>query len=264
MAFHFHSDKERYFRIQYENSKASIVPFVQELVPIGDYTRVLEIGCAEAGVLKPFLEMGATCAGIELHDERLQWARKFLHEYWIRGKISFISRDIYDIDLQKDLPEKFDLVILKDVIEHIHDQDRFIARLGDFLNPGGKVFFGFPPWHMPFGGHQQICRSRLLSVMPYFHLLPVALYEKILRLFGESPQCIANLLEVKETGISTVHFEQLLAKHAFSIVKRQFYLISPIYTYKFGIKPVRQLPLISFLPVLRDFVTTAAYYLVMK
>ncbi len=263
MAFDFHSDKEKYFRIQRENSKTSIIPFVKDIVPLNANTRVLEIGCAEAGVLKPFLESGATCVGVELHKERLEWARKFLEDYLKAGKVSFIAKDIYDIDIAKDIGKKFDLVILKDVIEHIHDQGKFIARLGDFLNPDGKVFFGFPPWHMPFGGHQQICKS-ILSKMPYLHLLPSGLYRAALKAFGEPQQRIADLLEIKETGISTARFEKLLSKHNFTIAKRQFYLISPIYTYKFGMKPVKQLPVLSDLPFARDFVTTAAYYLAGK
>jgi 2-polyprenyl-3-methyl-5-hydroxy-6-metoxy-1,4-benzoquinol methylase len=39
------------------------------------------------------------------------------------GQISFLARNIYDIDPDQDLPFKFDLIILKDVIEHIPDQE---------------------------------------------------------------------------------------------------------------------------------------------
>ena len=263
MAFDFHSDQERYFQIQYQNSKTSIIPFISPLVKISAATRILEIGCAEGGVMKPFLEMGASCVGIELHEPRLAWARMFLNDYLTEGKLMLIAKDIYDIDVRRDFLKKFDLVILKDVIEHIHDQARFLAHLGDFLNTGGKVFFGFPPWYMPFGGHQQICRS-ILSKTPYFHLLPAPVYKSVLTLFGEPPQRVADLIEIKETGISTSRFENLLTINYFTIHKRQFFLISPIYTYKFGIKPIQQLPFIPSIPYLRDFITTAAYYLVGK
>src|SRR5687768_12088295 len=103
MAFEFHGDKQKYFQIQYENSKTSVLPFVREHLIITGETRVLEIGCAEAGVLKPFLELGATCVGIELHAERVEWAKKFLGDYVDQGKLSFIARNIYDIDIEKDL-----------------------------------------------------------------------------------------------------------------------------------------------------------------
>ena len=55
---------------------------------------------------------------------------------------------------------QFDLILLKDVIEHIPDQERVIPYLKEFLKPGGRVFFGFPPWYMPHGGHQQRRRVR--------------------------------------------------------------------------------------------------------
>ena len=41
-----------------------------------------------------------------------------------KGFVNFISEDIFDIDPNK-LPHKFDLIILKDVIEHIH-QEKFM------------------------------------------------------------------------------------------------------------------------------------------
>jgi hypothetical protein len=136
--------------------------------------------------------------------------------------------------------------------------------LSDFLNPGGKVFFGFPPWHMPFGGHQQVCESKFLSKLPYFHLLPSLLYKSILRLFGESEKKIADLLEIKETGISTSGFEKILLKNHFRILKQRFYLISPIYEYKFNLKAREQFPIVASIPFIRDFLTTAVYYLIEK
>jgi 2-polyprenyl-3-methyl-5-hydroxy-6-metoxy-1,4-benzoquinol methylase len=62
--------------------------------------------------------------------------------------------------------------LLKDVIEHIHDQPKLIAWMKSYLAPNGTIFFGFPPWQMPFGGHQQLCRNKVLAKLPYYHLLP--------------------------------------------------------------------------------------------
>ena len=56
--FRFHSDKAAYFEIQYRNAARSIVPFVEKRITPGPGTRVLEIGCAEGGVL------GVLCASI--------------------------------------------------------------------------------------------------------------------------------------------------------------------------------------------------------
>ncbi len=248
--------------MQYRTSKDHILPFIQAHLPKERPLRVLEIGCAEAGVLKAFLEKGHQCTGIELSPGRVKKAKQFLSEYVESGQVSFLTSNIYDIDVQKDLTATFDLVILKDVIEHIPQQERFIASLRSFLQPGGMVFFGFPPWQMPFGGHQQIAKSKLLSKLPYYHLLPRKTYESILRAFGEKEQVIEELLEIKDTGISIERFEQLLKKNQFELVKRELFLFNPIYQYKFGLKPLRQMPILRDIPKIRNMVTTCAYYLI--
>ena len=58
--FEFHKNKPKYFLHQYQTAKDYIVPFVERDMTLGADTRVLEIGCAEAGVLKAFVEKGCS------------------------------------------------------------------------------------------------------------------------------------------------------------------------------------------------------------
>jgi SAM-dependent methyltransferase len=262
--FEFHHDKERYFEFQYLTARDHIIPFIEASLPIGPEKRVLEIGCAEAGVLKAFVERGCQCVGIELSGSRTDKARQFQAKAVESGQLTFLNRDIYDVDVEADLGSGFDIVILKDVIEHISRQEEFIPRLTEFLNPGGMIFFGFPPWRMPFGGHQQMSRSRVLSVLPYFHLLPRRVYASVLDLFGEESSRRDELLEIHDTRISIQRFERILGISGLSVVNRHFWLLNPIYKYKFGKGPVSQIPLVRSLPIIRDFITTAAYYLVAR
>ena len=260
--FEFHKDKERYFKMQYVNSKEYIIPFLEKHIYLDTKKDILEIGCAEAGVLKAFTDRGHQCVGIELSTERVETAKSFMAEELSAGKIEFMSKNIYDIDVNKDLKTKFDLIILKDVIEHIHDQAKFMSFLHKFLKPNGKVFFGFPPWQMPFGGHQQVAKSKILSTLPYYHMLPRPIYKMVLKAFGESPKKVENMLEIKDTGISIERFERILKKEKYTTIKRQLYLINPIYKYKFGLSARKQIGIISAIPVLRNFLSTCAYYLI--
>ena len=258
----FHKDKERYFNIQYLTARDHIIPYINEVKRVEAGMRVLEIGCAEAGVLKAFREVGCDCLGIELMENRTKTAMAFHDELDLPGQISFMNQNIYDIDPENDLPAKFDLIILKDVIEHIPDQEKFIPHLKHFLNPGGIVFFGFPPWRMPFGGHQQIAQSKFLSYLPYYHLLPRPVFKSVLNIFGESEGTITALLEIKDTGISINRFERIMHSAKMNILSRKFWLLNPIYKYKFGKGPIDQIGLISAVPHARDFLTTAVYYIV--
>jgi SAM-dependent methyltransferase len=260
--FEFHQDKQTYFNYQYLTAKNYILPFVQEQGALPHAGKVLEIGCAEAGVLKAFWEAGFDCLGIELHEYRIELAKQFMPEALESGRLKLLARNIYDIDPERELEFQFDLIILKDVIEHIPDQERFMGFLRRFLKPGGRVFFGFPPWNMPFGGHQQICRNRFLSKLPWFHLAPWPLYRGILKLGGETEKRIEDLREIMETGISIERFERILRQHQYAILRRRIYLLNPIYELKFGWKAREQYGLLSRIPYLRDFISTAAYYLV--
>jgi SAM-dependent methyltransferase len=260
--YEFHADKERYFDMQYRVTKEYIIPFIRQYKHDAKWSRVLEIGCAEAGVLKAFLEEGAFCTGIELSQDRIHAAERFHASALAEGNIEFVNRNIFDIDPVHDLGGKYDLVILKDVIEHIPGQLEFIAQLPLFLNEGGMIFFAFPPWQMPYGGHQQVCKSKWLSKLPYYHLLPSFLYKGMLKMFGETPSTIQNLMEVKSTGISIERFERCVRRNKLHVIGKQHYLFNPIYHFKFGLKPRRQSAVISHFPYVRNFITTGVYYLV--
>jgi len=262
--FEFHQDKRTYFDYQYRTAKEYILPFVRQHRPLPAGSKVLEIGCGEAGVLKAFLEENCQCMGIELHENRIETAKSFMPDFVASGQLELIARNIYDIDPQQELNFRFDLIILKDVIEHIPDQDRFMHFLQAFLAPEGVVFFAFPPWYMPFGGHQQICRSKYLSKLPYFHLLPMPLYKQVLRWGGENDRTILELEEIKDTGISIERFESILRKRQYAVLRRKIFLINPIYQFKFGWAPRIQNAFLSSLPYVRDFLSTAVYFLVSK
>lgn len=245
--------------MQAQNARAYIVPFIEKYKPIHTGMRVLEIGCAEAGVLKAFTEKGCIAVGVELDEPRLVLAREFMNAELLQGQISFISKDIYKVDIENELNGKFDIVILKDVIEHIHNQEKLIAWMKNLLLPKGVIFFGFPPWQMPFGGHQQIMSNKFLSKLPYFHLLPMPLYKSILKLFKQD---VAAFEEIKDTGISIERFEKIVHTTGYNVVNKLHYFLNPIYTFKFGIKPKHQLSFISAIPYVRNYVTTCVYYLI--
>jgi len=256
--FDFHQDRKRYFQIQYENAVAHVLPFIEHSFSIKSHMRVLEIGAGEGGVLRAFTERGCKAVGVELDPLRVEWACGFLWEEIGRGQLFYVEKDIYKTDLINDLKGGFDIILLKDVIEHIHDQPKLFRLLHTLLNPGGVIFFGFPPWQMPFGGHQQIAHS-FLSRLPYIHLLPRPLYKGLLKLNNEP---VDELLEIRQTRISIEKFESICYDTGYQILHQLHFLINPIYQWKFGWKVRKQFTWLSKIPWLRNYFTTCVYYLI--
>ena len=171
-------------------------------------------------------------------------------------RLTLIAEDIYKIQ-----PEQYDLIILRDVIEHIHNQEMFMGFLKQFLAPRGVVFFGFPAWMMPFGGHQQVCIGKL-SKTPFIHLLPAKAYAWLLRKGGESEARVEDLLEIKETGITIERFERILRTEHYRVLRKTLWFIQPNYEVKFHLKKMKVWPVLRSLPWVRNFYTTAGYYVV--
>jgi SAM-dependent methyltransferase len=260
LALKHHTDDQARFDQQVENSRDYVVPFIEVTKSISSGTNVLEIGCGEGGVLRPFIEKGAYCVGVDLDGLRIDLANKFFAQEIQEGKVTFLLQNIYEEAFDKKYNHFFDVIILKDVIEHVPEQEKFIPFLRNFLKPGGQIFFGFPPWYMPFGGHQQLCKGKFTSMMPYYHILPRPIYKGILNLAKESDWVLKDLMEIKDTQITIERFERIVKRSNMKVLHKQHYLFNPIYKYKFGLKPTKQLPLISAIPYLRDFVTTCVYY----
>ena len=255
-----HKNKLRYFTEQALTSEKFVVPFLADLVNYTRETSVLEIGCGEAGNLKPFLDMGCNCTGIDISCWRIELAKEFYSNHPNLHNLTLVCSDIYLVNPSR----KFDVIVMRDVIEHIPNQEKFMGFIKDFLQPDGLFFLAFPPWQNPFGGHQQLCRSRVLSKLPWFHLFPWPIYKLVLKSFGESEGTITGLKEIKDTGISIERFERILRHENYKTKKRVFWFINPNYQTKFGLKPRKQLQLVSSLPWLRNFFTTAMYYVISK
>jgi SAM-dependent methyltransferase len=264
LALKQHLDENVRFEQQVDNSGSYVIPFIEMTKRVGEGIRVLEIGCGEGGVLKPFIDRGCYCVGVDMDQVRIDLASNFFAKEIAAGKTLFIYKNVYDADFVAKYSVYFDLIVLKDTIEHIPEQEKFIPHLRKLLKDDGQIFFGFPPWYMPFGGHQQVCYGKWSSKLPYYHLLPKPLYKKLLEMMGEPEHKVRELMEILDTGISIERFERIVNQSKLKVVNKQHYLINPIYRYKFGLQPRKQLGILSAIPFFRNFVTTCVYYTVGK
>lgn len=254
-----HKDRDAYFRELAKTSEEYFVPYIEPWHTLGAGTRVLEIGCGEGGNLLPFARRGCRTLGVDRAACLIDVARQNFDRAGADGV--FIAEDIFCVN---GLDRGFDVIVCHDVFEHIADKPQFLSAVGRYLAPGGIVFMAFPAWQMAFGGHQQICRSKVLSRLPFVHLLPAALYRRVIRLFGEDENCLEELLSIRRTRVTIERFEDMLKPAGLQVADRQLWLVNPHYKVKFGLVPRRLCAFVSDVRFLRDFLSSSCFYILRR
>jgi len=251
-----HTDRYRYFREEAATTEKYFIPYLSEFMDVGDIS-VLEVGCGEGGNLLPFARRGCRVVGVDLSEQRVRQAESFFSRECAAG--TFVCDDVMHYRGDGRL---FDLIVCHDVVEHIPEKGKMLLALKRLLAPGGRLFVAFPAWQMPFGGHQQIARSWVVSHLPFVHLLPELAFSLMLRLFGEDASKINELISIRRTRCTVEMFEREAAYAGYTVCDRRLWLVNPHYEVKFGLRPIRLCRQLSALPYIRNFMASSCFYVV--
>jgi 2-polyprenyl-3-methyl-5-hydroxy-6-metoxy-1,4-benzoquinol methylase len=101
----------------------------------GSPERVLDVGCSSGYLSAPLAERGSSVVGLE-RDERAAGEARAVCEDVLVG-------DIETMELPFP-PQSFDLVLCGDVLEHLRDPERFLARVRPLIRPGGRLVLSTP------------------------------------------------------------------------------------------------------------------------
>jgi 2-polyprenyl-3-methyl-5-hydroxy-6-metoxy-1,4-benzoquinol methylase len=235
-----------YDRLAYHNYQIQIGEYyLQNFVrPCRAGKRVLDIGCGEGGVLTPFERAGYECTGLEFSPERVNYARE-----QGSSNIKFIQGNIEEFSFN----QKFDVVLMLDVIEHLNQKSQALLNIKKILSPKGIVIISFPPFRSPFGGHQQVMKS-FLRYIPFIHLAPAWFYRWLLKKI-ECQNFESHFRNFK-TGITIKQFERLTNQLGFKIIEKKNYFVRPRQAFRFGLK-IKE----NRFKLLKEYLTTGVVYI---
>lgn len=95
--------------------------------------RVLEVGCGAGFFVKELEREGFTASGIDLGPENTNFAK------------TYMDIDVQGCDfLTAPIEEGLDWVVMHQLIEHVPQPSKFIARAKDLLRPGGSLLITTP------------------------------------------------------------------------------------------------------------------------
>ena len=177
------------FESYYDSPREDLI----ELVP-PDTHKVLDVGCAKGAYGRRLKELrkDVQVYGVELNPLLAKEAEKHYHKVW--------NTKFEDLNTN----DKFDLINIGDVLEHIYDTDSAIKKMYNLLKPGGYVVGSIPN-----ASHWSIIRQLLSGDFQY---VPTGLL------------CISHIRFFTEKTLIDA-----FTKHGFQLelIKRQKDVLSP-------------------------------------
>jgi len=236
-----------------EFTTSYLLSYFQKHIPNFKDLKILEVGCAESGFLDVLYNANIEGIGLELDPGRVKISKdKNPH-------LKIFVGDITDNNIVNKIGDTFDLIVMRDVIEHIPDRIATFSNIKKLLKKNGYLYITFPPRFSGFAGHQQNGIS-ILRFVPYLCLLP----EWIIRLLGKIFKERSGLMEIVilnyKIGLTIQAFEKYYYKFNFQPIREEFFLFRPIYKLRYNITP-RKIPNI---PLIREFIAFGCECLLQK
>ena len=224
---------------------------------------VLEIGCGDGGCGAAFFAAGCRVVMMDLDERLVSVARRHNEGEGVDAKV-YVG-DVFDENAAFYREGPFDLVMFRDVIEHLVDAAGALAVVRRFLSREGLVFVVFPPYYSAYGAHQQILpRKKILFLpfnkLPYIQLLPRALFESLVEGEGAAHREVKRLSGIR---LTVSGFERAVRKAGLAAVRRRMYLSRPSFALRYGL-PVVGASILGAIPWVREVTVTAAYYLLSR
>jgi len=135
--------------------------------------KVLDVGSSGGQFLSTFDPKKWERYGVEIDKNAAEYAKK---EYSIPVRVGYFP----ELDFQ----EKFDLVMMRGVIEHFSDPISVLKKCSEVLKPGGYLFITATPAGDSFAFYIYREKWHLFTPLDHLHFFSVDLISKVLNKLG--------------------------------------------------------------------------------
>lgn len=117
--------------VEFRNSAKKLL----DLIPLRN-GRLLDVGCGIGWVVDEAQKRGFQAVGIDLNTEYISEGKRYL-------KVDLRTSSLENFSSK----EKYDIVVLKHVLEHIIDPKKFLTKIKKLMTPGGYLIVSCPNMH---------------------------------------------------------------------------------------------------------------------
>jgi SAM-dependent methyltransferase len=132
---------------------------IQRMIPLAPGKKFLDVGCNYGFTAAAALGLGLDAHGIDIDGTAVTAAQKMF------GQEKYTSISVENYAAQG---HKADMIYTSEVIEHVHDPERFVQSIAEILNKGGILYLTTPD-----GGHFTLPKNyaRWEAVRPPEHIV---------------------------------------------------------------------------------------------
>lgn len=244
---------DKHFYEQQKHTVRYLIPYFDKHLPNFREMNILEVGCAEGGFMEELEKLNINTTGLEISEGRVKIANTK------SPNLNILCGDITDAELPRKIGQKFDMVVMRDTIEHVPNRKATFENISRLLNPGGYLYVTFPPRFSGFAGHQQNCKS-FLKFVPYLHYLPDFAIYGLGRLMNEKKAVLDDITLNYKIGLSIHAFEKFYKRGGFKPIVKELFLSRPVFKVRYNLSTVK----VPAIPLLREFFAFGCEYLLKK
>ena len=244
--------KSYYLRYQETLASSYYIPYLKKNNIELENKKILEIGCGNGGFIKAFSRYSKNCTGFDIKNLN-----------WNDDKVKYLHLNIFDKDFNSHISEKFDIIILRDVIEHIDNNlnSSLFEKLESLSNKKTVILITFPPFYSPFGLHQQALLSSFFRYIPFLSLVPKVIM-KMIFCFRRNKN-IDEMVSLYDTKMTIKSFYRLINKFSYKVINEKFFHIRPSHELRYGFR-IRESKLLYKIPLIRELLITGTIFLISK
>ncbi len=257
------ADWTSYYReYQIRLTREALLPALRRWGRWHEGLRILDVGCGDGGAAIALAQAGARLCGIEIEPRRLQGALRQVEAEGLRLRLELA--DVTDAASLSNLPGPFDLILFRDVLEHIPAREKALSNCRALLAETGGIVVVFPPYYSPFGGHQQLLHppTRLglpLARLPWAHCLPRELFRSLARSADgtDDPQW-EEIERIRATRLTLSSLRRAARAAGLRAAHQDHYLLRPSFALRYG-TPVLGAGVLGAIPLLAEILVTGSY-----
>ena len=122
------------YEYAYRARRRHALECLRQVVPSG--SRILDVAAAQGNFTLALAELGYDVTWNDYRSDLADYVRA-KHEH---GVVHYVPGNALELQF----PEPFDAVLLGEVIEHVAHPDRFLAKIAEFIRPGGWIILTTP------------------------------------------------------------------------------------------------------------------------